>query len=638
MKIAKKLKDQTDLNILIIGCDNGQLNLYTYGIFPCGHIDLNTVGASKCGSILSGHLSPDLNLLSLIVNAPGNDGMSHDVYNLSFETLLLNARHKELRLLGLKYGQILTLTHYLDMTIQQMTEAWEDMLLEMDSKLMKLAEEKKKLNSGTVSSDFLRLLMFGTPSDELQTFLLHELTDRGLKKLGHSIETSYSNIQKLVLKHLQSVGQAISFHLADLQGMARCYPKFGVLGLCEKTVRKSISAAGTFLLKASQLQQVIDGSIKNFKAFFRWLYVVMKGLSDEPVPPELTKMTQQDLHFVAQFLKENFNQEQGDSGAGFRLEKVGQYLKPEDLSDPPDSSGNPWLSFLEENKNVPGFELFDPPENNKSLLQVHVSLKQAIDNSLHQCAKVIGGSLECVSAMHLFSSTSCDNLRVSQFSKTCEDEMYIYSAFMCSDPPTERCHIMRQATQAKTKIEAGSLMCAELADHNASMEGVSVSEHLFTDISFYNSELLSVLLAENTADETPVLAQVPLAALESEAFKTLPHQKEKQLNLDDLPLTDIGPLLGSMNQRRLDNMKASMFAVSGTRNTACVLFSSRRRVRLFLMDAGDDDDEDDDENDITNQSQDASNMSNLTNTSIDDEDDDENKENSRESARMDHLS
>lgn len=26
---------------------------------------------------------------------------------------------------------------------------------------------------------------------------------QGLKKLGHSIETSYSNIQKLVVKHLQ---------------------------------------------------------------------------------------------------------------------------------------------------------------------------------------------------------------------------------------------------------------------------------------------------------------------------------------------------------------------------------------------------------------------------------------------------
>ena len=29
-----------------------------------------------------------------------------------------------------------------------------------------------------MSNDFLRLLMMGTPSDELQAFLMHELTDK----------------------------------------------------------------------------------------------------------------------------------------------------------------------------------------------------------------------------------------------------------------------------------------------------------------------------------------------------------------------------------------------------------------------------------------------------------------------------
>ena len=35
-------------------------------------------------------------------------------------------------------------------------------------------------------------------------------------------------------------------------------------------------------------------------------------------------MTQQDLNFVAQFLKENFTQEYDQSKTGFKLEKVGQ--------------------------------------------------------------------------------------------------------------------------------------------------------------------------------------------------------------------------------------------------------------------------------------------------------------------------
>ncbi len=131
---------------------------------------------------------------------------------------MLAMRHRELRLLGLKFGQVLTLltvsfalglphsksrisyvlcqtiiqqvqvsfvwcsqnpkwqrpsvgsvdvscdfVQYLDITVQQMREAWEDILMEMDSKLMKFAEEKQKVCGGSVSNDFLRLLMVGKP-------------------------------------------------------------------------------------------------------------------------------------------------------------------------------------------------------------------------------------------------------------------------------------------------------------------------------------------------------------------------------------------------------------------------------------------------------------------------------------------
>ena len=38
------------------------------------------------------------------------------------------------------------------------------------------------------------------------------------------------------------------------------------------------------------VRRVIDGSMKNFKAFFRRLYVAILRLSKEVIPPELTKV------------------------------------------------------------------------------------------------------------------------------------------------------------------------------------------------------------------------------------------------------------------------------------------------------------------------------------------------------------
>lgn len=57
---------------------------------------------------------------------------------------------------------------YIDDTIQCIVEAWERVLLEMDNKLTKYAKTQPK---GSVSADFLELLMFGYPSEALDQFL-----------------------------------------------------------------------------------------------------------------------------------------------------------------------------------------------------------------------------------------------------------------------------------------------------------------------------------------------------------------------------------------------------------------------------------------------------------------------------------
>ncbi|KAK2166972.1 hypothetical protein NP493_1295g01027 [Ridgeia piscesae] len=410
---SKRLKGQKDLNILVTGTAAGRVSLYAYGVFPVGEVDLSRHGIGKSGHILHASLSEDLYLLSLLLQTHREDAGSRDVYLMSFDTTLLASRHKQLQTLALKFGQLLSLMTYLHTTIEQMQEAWEDILLEMDSKLQKFAEEKNKVCGGSVSNDFLQLLMFGIPSDELQVFLLHDLTEKGLKKLGHSIETSYSNIQKLVLKHLHSVGLAIVYHLEDIRGMSLWYDKFGVLGLSTATVQQAVAVAGSFMLKASELQQVIDGSMKNLKAFFWWLYVVIQQLSDEPVPPELSKMTEQDLNFVAHFLKENFTEELDGRQSGFKLEKVGQYLKNEELHDPPDGSTNPWVDFLEHNPKLQESSLLYRACPTKSLVQMHDSLKKSVDVTVQHSAAVVGQSLQCVSTSHLFTLPHSESERTS---------------------------------------------------------------------------------------------------------------------------------------------------------------------------------------------------------------------------------
>lgn len=54
-----------------------------------------------------------------------------------------------------------------------------------------------------------------------QLIIFSDLTEKGLKKLGHSIDVSYKTILKLVVRHLNKAALHICYHLTALKGMAK---------------------------------------------------------------------------------------------------------------------------------------------------------------------------------------------------------------------------------------------------------------------------------------------------------------------------------------------------------------------------------------------------------------------------------
>ncbi|KAI0222884.1 hypothetical protein LSAT2_025858 [Lamellibrachia satsuma] len=100
---------------------------------------------------------------------------------------------------------------------------------------------------------------------------------------------------------------------------------------------------------------------------------------------------------------EHVGKEVGGRQSIFKLEKVGQYLKYEELHDPPDGSTNPWVDFLEQNPKLQESSLLYRACPAKSLVQMHDSLKASVDVTVQHSASVIGQSLQCVSTSHLFT-------------------------------------------------------------------------------------------------------------------------------------------------------------------------------------------------------------------------------------------
>ena len=593
-----KVENQTTLNILAVGTQNGFIELYAFGVYQIAKLVVgNNISVKYCG------LSSDLGIITALVEKEDNISKSSQYSIISYNLNVLKEKSHQILMISQIYAQSISLLSYLSETMREIHESWEDVMVEIDSKLsnyVSLHRSHSKSNTDTkdtkiplMADEFLELLVFGNASDSLEKFL-NDLTEKGLKKLGHSIESAYSNIQKLVVKNVERVLQHIYCHFNTLKGMALWEEKFGKVGLDVVSVNVTLKSIGSFLLKSTELQQVIDNSMRNVKAFIRWLYTAMLRLqNNEPSSQsELTKVSQQDIQFVTEFIKENFEFESSantsrPSSSNFTLERVGQYLKEKDLtsinSSINDMSINPWIQYLKDRQNLTITDdktlfLYEhKPE--KSFAGQHKMLDLSVREAFTGPFNVITKSLQenglRSTLSDLISIPSNESLKLNHISNL--SSKYFYISFINQTKPTNHLFIIRYSLENHYIIEFVSIVFF-----------LSNTKLFVIDYQFYTEEVVSLLLGEPDSSQS-FLVQMPLNILNSN-FKPISKQIDliSQTNAISLELSNASSESGLI-YRSMDNMV--LLSVSGSRKVACVSFASKRRVRLFEMDVSEDDDE-----------------------------------------------
>lgn len=111
------------------------------------------------------------------------------------------------------------------------------------------------------------------------------------------------------------------------------------------------------------------------------MYVVILRLTDERIPSEVSRVSQQELTFIAEFLRGFDKTEPGVGGRkGVNLEKLGQYLRRENLQTCLTPEGSEWAAMLDENHCLRDHPLIVKQDLNYSLLQSHTKLITAVHN------------------------------------------------------------------------------------------------------------------------------------------------------------------------------------------------------------------------------------------------------------------
>lgn len=564
---AKKIKDQQSLNLLLVGLSNGKLCLSVFGLFPSAIIDIKSyINNHEC-IILDSNISKDFKVIFVVVSLKVLESEEYTTSVLLLNSEILSSNCLELHTLALKYGHLVSSIDYLNQTLQSIMESWENILIEMDSKLTAYAS---KVPTGRVSADFLELLMFGTPSPEMGVFLLQDLTERGLKKLGNSIELSYLNIQKLVLKHLHSVGQNLAYHVDELWGLSRCPNYFQILGLNESLINKAFISTGSFLIKATEVQQVIDKSLKKYKAFFRWLYTAILRLSDDRVSSEMSKISQQDILNIAEFLYEFEGKDQNSTEhkPKFNLERLGQYLLDKNLDIQSKGEKELWSEILEKKHhltNMNSQQLIIPHHKEMSLVQEIKYLESQINIIFKQSENFIGQHFKPI-LVHDLVKVYEPMVKVTN-TFIPEENKFLF-AILDRKSPCNGFYFLEMSVQPDRETPR----CVNLRMNDKE------TTSKISDLQFYLPETLSILLTHKSN-----LCQTGFAQLPVKLIRDLDYSVFSALNAQNL--------LDNCT-RNIDGIIASTFAVSGSRKVSVILSENKRKVKIFEMEAEDEEDDD----------------------------------------------
>lgn len=365
-------------------------------------------------------------------------------------------------------------------------------------------------------------------------------------------------------------------------------------------VTEAIKASCAFLNKCLELQQVIDVSMRNYKAFFRWLFVVIVRLLDEQTSSEIVKITQQELTHIAEFLY-NFDNVQvegsehsSEKPVKFNLERLGQYLLDQDLTILPDDEDNPWHKFLRENScllkdNDTIFPMMDFKKF--SLVQQQHYLKNAVRKIFNVKDKDVGKYFSILYNLKCFdnpNNVSSEQFKVSQMFDSSEERFL--TAFIDTENSTEAICFMAVSIKEKVCSSIASKFFFTSCLLNDS-DYVQDKKLQILDLQFYSSEYLSVLVKHPSTNDSSIFIQVPIKIIIENSSEF--NIKTKSLVFNEKILkVNLSPLIESGVFKVLEKMDGFRIAVSGNRKVAVVLSKSHRKVRVFEMEIDGEEEED----------------------------------------------
>lgn len=392
----------------------------------------------------------------------------------------------------------------------------------------------------------------------------------------------YRCIQNIVGNPVQQTGINLFYLLNTLRGPKLNYYFYGDL-LVPGIIDSALSKCVAFIMKAIELQLVVDSCALDMKTFWAWLSVALVSITDDSITEDNNQMSQEGRMNLAEILnniEDYFSlKENGNGRSKFNMEKIGQYLKHENLKESYAAElteSNSWLKWLDENKCLESCPKIYMPARTQSLVQILADLTENVLSIFKNAEVVLSKNFYLKKSITLGAGLRND-LHLS---------FYTMSTNMLTVSLNKKEFIIIKILDQLDSFNFAivSLKAPVFGSHRH-------SELNLIDLKFYNEDILSVCL--NAEEDSKLQTYFLQFSLDLLKHKWIPRQFDGPIDLSSMSGNDVAAaflleLVDLDSATKIENDSVAI-EVSGSRKVASILSDNRKKMKIYEMEVDNDD-------------------------------------------------
>ncbi|KAM5345505.1 hypothetical protein ACJ41O_011367 [Fusarium nematophilum] len=308
---APKPEEYDQVNVMIIGSDDGQLHLSIYDSFIIGSFQCPGVGPSPTSLLVLHASHPQVSTQALLL--AGKQEEPDEVHFIPMDLPFISSSPLSLPLLASKLTTLQKLLRYLRQAQLHMQVEWKN-TRELPTRFLRSVEgdlENLEIGPRGIVPALYHLAVTGHAYEPVREWLVESLAERGHKRWDKAVVSGLENLRGLVHENFLPALDRCSVILSRLRGLAQFYDTRDDMGFSVAQINRVMDIISSLSLVGHKILICVMDELESFTAFSSWLRFQIDRLAsssssgEELTEKEATMDTSKVLTYIEHYLTDS---------------------------------------------------------------------------------------------------------------------------------------------------------------------------------------------------------------------------------------------------------------------------------------------------------------------------------------------